>query len=411
MTRLLLSVGCNAYSKLGQLRGAVRDASRVFELLTGEQGEYDAQQSRLILSPSLVELRAALDETLFTREPPDVFTLFFAGHGGVKSGNYYLCPSDADPDRLSTTAFLLTSLFAVVSEVRPRQTNIIIDACQSGGAMLDLAPLLKPELLSEENSLSISFLAACSPTQYAYEENQSGVATTELVRYLTGERELQNTRPFLDLIDLGRAISTDVQAHQPDQTPVTWGINLYGPGEFAINPHFHADTQRELPLPVDNIAPGSDVGMIIRRHAEALWHESRLQIEDQSPRRLINLLQVIIEEVIGGGHSPVGFVRGIATSMSARALGSIDALAESDVYSGCAVALLPHLGHDEVRAAVSELLRERLAADVRARATLNDLLQRDRFALLSDFGGLSDLYYLPIRVSRILVVSQSGFED
>src|SRR5215211_3788876 len=109
MTRLLLSVGCNAYSNLGQLRGAEQDASRIFELLTGAQGEYDPQQSRLLLSPSLAGLRAALDETLFTRELPDVFTLFFAGHGGVKSGNYYLCPSDADPDRLSTTAFLLTS--------------------------------------------------------------------------------------------------------------------------------------------------------------------------------------------------------------------------------------------------------------------------------------------------------------
>src|SRR5215213_9950976 len=208
MPRIIISIGCDKYTHLPPLQGAENDARRVYELMIEATGEYDATQSKLLLSPTLDELQNTFNSVLFTAPQIDVLTLFYAGHGVVKSGNYYLCLADTNADRLSTTGLPLVSLFAIISECYPQQVNIVIDACQAGGAMLDMSSFMKPEIIGEAQSLSISFLSACASNQYAYEENQAGVVTTELFSYLSGEKVLQDTRPFLDLIELGTAVST-----------------------------------------------------------------------------------------------------------------------------------------------------------------------------------------------------------
>jgi Caspase domain len=399
--RLLLSIGCNRYHRLPQLHGAEQDAERIHELLTGPNGNYDSQRSKLLLSPSVQVLRETLDELVFTGSHIDVFTMFFAGHGGVKAGNYYLCLSDADPERLSTTGLPLVSLFAIINEARPRQANIVMDACESGGAMFDMASFMKPELIGEVNTLSISFLAACAANQYASEENQAGVATTELVKYLTGEKVLQDTRPFLDLVELGRAVSADLNCRNINQTPVTWGLNLYGQGEFTGNPHY-SGAKSEFPLSLVSILPNSDTGVRIGKYSEALWSEYQLLVTDPSPRRLVDLLQTVCGDLEDSGNSCVPFIRGVATSMGVRASASRDLLAESEVISCCAVALLPYAHKDEVRLFLRELLLERLSLDMNARRSLRDSIKEHRFALVNPVNMLSELFYLPIRISKTL---------
>ena len=394
-------MGCNQYAHLQQLYGAEQDAQTMYDLLTGEQGAYDSRRSRLLLSPSIQELRNTLDEIVFTASPIDVLTIFFAGHGGVKAGNYYLCMSDTDPDRLSTTGLPLVSLFAIINEARPRQANIVMDACESGGAMLDMASFMKPELIGEANSLSVSFLAACGSNQYASEENQAGVATTALSKYLSGEKVLQETRPFLDLVELGRAISADVHVRGMDQTPVTWGLNLYGQGEFSGNPYYSRDNS-EFSLSLVSIPPSSPTGVLIGKYSEALWAEYQLLVNDASHRRLVDLLQSVCAQLEDNGSSALPFIRGVATSMSARAAASRDLLAESDVLSCCVVALLPFVHKDGIRLFVRELLYERLSLDTLARRKLGDSLKEHRFALVNPGNMLSEFYYLPIRISKTL---------
>jgi hypothetical protein len=268
--------------------------------------------------------------------------------------------------------------------------------------MLDMSGILKPEIIGEGNSLSISFLAACASDQYAYEdpENQAGVATTEILGYLIGEKVLHDTRPFLDLIELGRAVSTEVLAKRADQTPVAWGLNLYGQGTFARNPHYSGDA--EFPLRVVRIAPNSDIGRRLQRYSEALWAEYRQVVTDPSHRRLVNLLGEVCSDLEGNGESCLPFIKGVATSLRARAEASPDLFAESDVLACCAVALLPYCQSEEGREVVRDLVAERSRFDGRIRRELEQGLRDNRYYLLSPVGSAGDFYYLPLRVSRVL---------
>lgn len=80
MTRAALSIGCDNYQILPRLHGAARDATRIYELLLDQNyGEYDADASILVLSPTLAELRDAIRHVLFNSGSMDTFTFFFAG--------------------------------------------------------------------------------------------------------------------------------------------------------------------------------------------------------------------------------------------------------------------------------------------------------------------------------------------
>ena len=130
----LLCIGCNAYDHLQVLEGAEKDAKEVFALLSGQNGFYDQEASCVLFSPASIELKDALNKVFPAGKEIDVFTFFFAGHAGVKAGSFYLCARESESERFSTTAFPITSLFLIINEFRPRQVNIVVDACEAGGA-------------------------------------------------------------------------------------------------------------------------------------------------------------------------------------------------------------------------------------------------------------------------------------
>ena len=164
MKNIAICLGCDEYSKLTRLNGAVADCKRVYDVLVSS-GLYDATASKLLLSPTLQDARACLNDVAGCKDL-GVLTCYFAGHGGMKSGTFYLCFSDADLDKLSTTSLPIIDLFTVVGEIAPRQANFIIDACQAAGAMFDLNALMKPEIIGRAGSSSIAFLAASASDQY-----------------------------------------------------------------------------------------------------------------------------------------------------------------------------------------------------------------------------------------------------
>ena len=146
--RVILAIGCNEYDDALQLNGAEADATRIFEaLVRPDTGWYDGTRSRLLLSPTLDMVRAALRDMLFKPPAVETFTFYFAGHGGVNAGSFYMWLRDTTVTGQSASALALADLFRNVNEASPRQTNIIIDACESGGLIEDLGVLLKPELL------------------------------------------------------------------------------------------------------------------------------------------------------------------------------------------------------------------------------------------------------------------------
>lgn len=150
--RALLAIGCNAYDHLDPLTCAEADADALFRLLIEPSiGDYDVVRSRLLLSPTLQDVRGALATMLFDGEALDALTITFAGHGAVSSGSFYMAMQDSRVHALSATALSLADLFRMIAEASPKQTYLVIDACESGGLISDLNVILKSEVMGEQH--------------------------------------------------------------------------------------------------------------------------------------------------------------------------------------------------------------------------------------------------------------------
>ncbi len=398
MVSVLVCVGCNHYDALSNLVSAEKDASEVFDALVAEGGLYDPKFSRLFNSPSLDEFRSAIREALSATPELDVLTFYFAAHGGVKSGNYYICFRDSRAEQLSLTSLPVLQLFTIVNEISPRQVNIVLDCCQSGGAMYELGALLRSAEVDASAAASVSFLAASRSNEDAGESEQGGLATRALLEMVGGSVRIQESRPFLDLVEVGRAVSAQLLGAGASQTPVTWGLNLYGEGRFAPNRHYRAPG--DLPaFALAQVLPGSDLGGRIRENSIELWQEYRRFRDDPDCARLQALLTKLTSGIPAQDEVP--FVLGFARALAARSRDSADVLAEPTAWGVAAVTMLGSQA-DEADVARQQLLTELAAASARARAALIESLRKEPRCLLNRGGGLSDLYYLPLRVSRLL---------
>jgi hypothetical protein len=397
----LLCIGCDTYDSLPSLSGAEKDAKAVFAALAPKRGEDDRTVSNLLLSPDLLSVQQSLKVVFAPDKEVDTFTFFFAGHGAVRAGSFYLCVRDSAPDRLSTSAFPMIHLFSVINEVRPRQVNIIVDACQAGGSSFDLNQLTKSEFIGSSEGSSISFLGACSSDQFAREDAGGGVLTREFTKCLTGEREVQTKAPFLDLFEVGAVVCDEVLARYPDQKPITWGLSLFGRGRLARNPHF--DTQQvEGRFPLGSIVPGSTMGGSVRLHSSALWSEYRAIGENPCSRRLLDLLDQVLRDGGGDINDIIAFLQGISRTLSVRARESSELLAPSLCLATVAVSLLPKIDVEEARCYARQVLRDMVSEGNTVWTQALARLKADSLTFLSDASPMSDLYYLPLRLVKTL---------
>ena len=397
----LLCIGCDRYDALRPLRGAEKDAQAVLELLKGQDGVYDPRWSRLLLSPGVQQIKDALDGAFPMGEEVDLFTFFFAGHACVKTASFYLCAQDSNPDRLSTTAFPISLLFTAVNEFRPREVNLVIDACQAGGSSFDLSQLAKPEIIGCSQSSSISFLGACSADQFAGESDEGGFLTRELIRCLTGEQEVQAKLPFLDLMEVGAVVCRALGASHPDQKPIRWGLSLFGTGHFARNPHFDAGGA-DRAFPVANVSPRSNVGRSVRSHSAALWDEYRATRTDPNPRRLLDLLHDVLEGAGNDVGEMIAFLQGLSPTLMLSAQSSSDSFAPSQCLATCAASLLPWIHMDNARRYTRDALRHLMTLNESRWKELLALVKTRRHALLNSREIVADIYYLPMRIAKTL---------
>lgn len=129
MLRALLAVGCNTYDYLTALDGAETDAKRVFDQLTDENvGNYSPAASTLLLSPTMPELKEAIERILYSIGKIDTFTYFFAGHGEIRPTGFYICLRDTRLDRLGTSAWTCDELTAAwpYDLAKPPVNNAIV---------------------------------------------------------------------------------------------------------------------------------------------------------------------------------------------------------------------------------------------------------------------------------------------
>jgi hypothetical protein len=400
--RVLICIGCNSYAEAEDLAGAERDAQRVYNVLIKPSvGDYDASRSKLLLSPSIAEVKQAVFEALFASPAPlDTLTFFFAGHGVVHAGGFYMWVRDTKANAQSMTAISLSELFRNVNEAAPSQTNIVIDACESGGLIKDLGALLSSDQMGQAHTPGVTLLATSAMDQSASETIAGGLGTNAMLDCIEGRQFVQDRAPTLDLLEIGRRITE--MYRWPNQTPVLWGINLLDSARFCRNPNFSIDPAkpfteviRALPHLQSRVSQGA---------YERLWRAySAINDIEWSPRHFLSEISGSIQELKESPEVIAQLVGRFDEALAARASESRDAYRPAIVRAAVAVALLPYLSNSEI-AVAAEVLLKRLIAQLTAIASgLSDELAEDKYALLrGSGGGPADLFYLPLRVSSVL---------
>ncbi|MBB5546998.1 caspase family protein [Paraburkholderia fungorum] len=398
--RILLSIGCNAYDHANTLEGAEADARRMFDaLVRPDIGDYDQSRSQLILSPSVDAVRKALREALFSNGTIDTFTLFFAGHGGVRAGSFYMWVRDTQSEAQSITALSLSDVFRSINEAAPAQSNIIIDACESGGLIADLGVLLKADMLGDAGTPGVTLVATSAQNQFSGETNSGGFGTNAILDCIEGRDFVQDTASILDLVEIGRCVSNRLRTK--DQTPVVWGLNLYGPPRFCRNPHYGKDPAKPLRELVQ-LWPGDGAAAVQERYDD-LWRAYASVSEEWLPRSFANVVAAALSPLAPTPELLVGFAERFADAALARAEYSDDAFRKAQVSAALAVCLLPHLRTESLERATVRFLETTGDLLTAAGSKLLDDLNRDRYALLANRGGgLAELFYLPLRVAKVL---------
>jgi hypothetical protein len=336
---------------------------------------------------------------LFAGERLDTFTFFFAGHGGVKSGSFYMCLKDSRADALSASGLSLSDFFLNLSEAAPAQSNIIIDACESGGLIADLGVLLKSSVLGDAGTPGITLLATSAQNQYSGETPEGGLGTSAILDCIEGREFIQDLTSTLDLVEIGRHVSLRLRAGG-DQTPVVWGLNLYGPPRFCRNPRFGSDAAAPLRKVLQAWPPASDAS--IGEHYDQLWKAYASASGEWDARAFADAIAPILEPLRAAPMALVGFVDRLGAALLERATLSDDAYRPAQVGAALAGCLL-HYIHEDVVARHAIFLQRTVGEAINAASSaLAESFDRDRYALLSVRGGLSDLFYLPERIAKVL---------
>lgn len=180
--RKALIVGIDYYQSVPTLFGCVNDAYEVKTVLERHSDGTLNFGVNLLVSTgenqhiSRKELKNNVEE-LF-KDDVEIALFYFSGHGYIESTGGYLITSEcSDGD----DGFSLDELLKIANDSPARNKIIILDSCHSGIAG-NSRNIEDKALLNE----GMTILTASSETQYAMEENGSGVFTNLLVDALSG---------------------------------------------------------------------------------------------------------------------------------------------------------------------------------------------------------------------------------
>jgi len=402
--RILVAIGCDRYcnDELHDLSGAENDAKAVFDYLVNKENSiYDKNRSVLLNSPSSHEARDALQNAIFDSSGDVEFCLFFAGHGNVKDGAYFLCVKDTAVDRLSVSAISITELFMWVNEANVRDSSIVIDACQAGGVAYDVATFLKPRGIGRFGSPSISVLAAAAADQEAREIDGQGVATSAVLKCLSGEVAVQTDRPTLSLSEVGHSVA-ELMRDENQQVPVYWGLNLFGRSTFSSNPCFDEPKTPIIGLP-ESLNSSAEDEPIIRKHTAKVWELYLSCSKGFDAISFLRLTKSILRDLPPKSTGVPVIVDALANTFQQLLAESNDPFEEIELLGSCIASLLQYADCNDMVTSVMNIMSNRLLEAIySATEVILFSIDENRFSLLSDRSALADLYYLPIRILKIL---------
>ena len=180
--RKALIVGIDYYKNVSSLFGCVNDAYSLKPILDRHSDgtinfsskiEVATNESSAITRKELKNLTIEL-----FKDDSDVALFYFSGHGYVENTGGFLITSDCQD---GDDGFPLTELLQIANSSPARNKIIILDCCHAGFAG-------KAKGDDDKSTLSegLTILTASSETQYAIEEDGSGVFTSLLIDALNG---------------------------------------------------------------------------------------------------------------------------------------------------------------------------------------------------------------------------------
>jgi len=180
--RKALVVGIDHYETINPLFGCVNDAYAVKAVLERHSDgtkNFDVSIETATGPKALIERKVLKNkvEKLF-KDKSDIALFYFSGHGYVESTGGYLITSECkDGD----DGFSMNDLLEIANSSPARNKIIILDCCHAG--MIGKTSQKEDKSILSEG---LTILTASSETQYAIEENGSGVFTTLFIDAMNG---------------------------------------------------------------------------------------------------------------------------------------------------------------------------------------------------------------------------------
>ncbi|MBT31266.1 MAG: hypothetical protein CMO01_16550 [Thalassobius sp.] len=154
---------------------------------------------------SAVYIRSVLDSVVENAQPNDVFVFYYAGHGALAEANanrnseYYLIPYDVTQvygaeEQLAEKAISSSELMEFSRKIQAQKQLIVLDACQSGGAIssfVSRGPKEQKAMMQLARSAGVVLLAASGQEEFAseFEELGHGVFTYSILEAMKGNAD------------------------------------------------------------------------------------------------------------------------------------------------------------------------------------------------------------------------------
>ncbi len=198
-----LIIGIENYNRLPNVDYARKDALIVRDYFNRVLGVPKENIISLIdMDATKARIEGYLKKYIPNNVAPDAkLYVYFAGHGmpGIKKGEPYLVPFDADTRFIEQTGYKLVTFYQDLHQLKVKRVYVFLDSCFSGVASRAAEMLIKgarPVLVHHVKevspaSSSVISLNATSTGQIsnAYPEKEHGLFTYYLLRGMKGEAD------------------------------------------------------------------------------------------------------------------------------------------------------------------------------------------------------------------------------
>jgi WD40 repeat protein len=182
----VLAIGINDYQKTRKLAAAVGDATELEKVLQEHRSPvFGKYESRILPDEKATKkgiLEDGFDWLKKRQTSADVAVIFFAGHGDLDKGEFYLVPQDADPNDLAKTGLSRAEIKKRLQGL-PGRIVLVLDACHAGAIGL-LFDDVSRELTDEDCGVVV--MCAASPKESA-QEKKHGHLTLAVMEGLSGK--------------------------------------------------------------------------------------------------------------------------------------------------------------------------------------------------------------------------------